>query len=71
MGAGATFNGVLVFQENTFTKESYSFFAGFSLTLGNLGGVVAVAPLGILLDRWGTVLVSFFGLFVLLASEFL
>lgn len=53
LGAGATFNGVLVFQANAFTKESYPFFAGFSLTLGNLGGVVAVAPLGILLDRWG------------------
>jgi sugar phosphate permease len=52
-GAGATFSGILVCQANAFPRPWYSLLAGISVTVGNLGGVVGVSPLGSAVDRWG------------------
>jgi len=53
LGAAAAFNGTLVYQANAFPRERYAVLAATSVTIGHFGGVVAVTPLGMMLDAWG------------------
>jgi len=53
LGAAAAFNGTLVYQANAFPRERYAVLAATSVTIGHFGGVVAVTPLGMMIDAWG------------------
>ncbi|MBR4401878.1 MAG: MFS transporter [Synergistes sp.] len=53
LGAGPTFSGILVYQAKAFPDGLYSKLTGATVTLGHLGGVVSITPLGWAVDRWG------------------
>lgn len=53
IGLSPMLSGLLVYQSQSFPAEKYTFFSGFSMTIGNFGAVVSVAPLSFALAKWG------------------
>ena len=53
LGAGPTFCGVLVYQARAFDPAQYPLLTGMTVSLGHLGGVFAISPMGAALARWG------------------
>lgn len=53
VGAGPTFCSLMVFQAKALPRHLFSKFMGLTIMLGNLGGVVSVAPLGFAIDKLG------------------
>ncbi|MBO8125824.1 MAG: MFS transporter [Firmicutes bacterium] len=53
LGLAPMLSGVLVYQAESFPKQRYAFFSGITYTVGNLGAVASVTPLGAALDVWG------------------
>lgn len=53
LGLAPMLSGALVFQASSFSANRYAFFSGITYTIGNLGAVVSVSPLGYALDNWG------------------
>ena len=53
LGYGSVFTGIYLYAAIAFPPEHYPFWVGVFQVVGNLGTVVAVAPIGWLLDRVG------------------
>lgn len=53
LGTAALFIGTLIFAAVAFTSERYPLLVGLTMTLGNIGTAIAVAPLGVFLDAIG------------------
>ena len=53
LGTAALFIGTLIFAAVAFTSDRYPLLVGLTMSLGNIGAAIAVAPLGILLDAIG------------------
>ncbi len=53
LGTAGIFVGTLIFAAIAFTPDKYPLLVGLTMTLGNIGSTIAVAPLGILLDTMG------------------
>ena len=53
LGLAPMLSGALVYQASSFSLNRYAFFSGITYTVGNLGAVVSVSPLGYALDTWG------------------
>ncbi|MDL2264125.1 MFS transporter [Synergistaceae bacterium OttesenSCG-928-I11] len=53
LGAGPTFCGVLVYQARAFNPAQYPLLTGMTVSLGHLGGVFAISPMGAALAQWG------------------
>lgn len=53
LGYGSVFTGIYLYAAIAFPPERYPFWVGVFQVVGNLGTVVAVAPIGWLLDRLG------------------
>ncbi|NLX85269.1 MAG: MFS transporter [Synergistaceae bacterium] len=64
LGTAALFIGTLIFAAVAFTSDRYPLLVGLTMSLGNIGTAIAVAPLGILLDTIGVT-----GVFLCLSSS--
>ncbi len=53
LGLAPMLSGCLVYSGAHFDKSNYSTNSGITFFMGNLGAVIAVAPLGAALDAWG------------------
>lgn len=53
IGLSPMLGGLLVYQSQSFAANRYAFLSGLSMTIGNFGSVVSVAPLSIAIASWG------------------
>ena len=53
IGLAPMYGGALVYQASAFTPDKYVFYSSVTLSLGALGAIVSVAPLGWFLDALG------------------
>ncbi len=66
LGMSSVLMGSLKIFTNWFRPDRFAFLAGFMLSLGNLGGLVAATPLLLMADLWGwRGCFGYFSLFVL------
>ena len=53
IGLAPMYGGALVYQASAFTPDRYVYYSSITLSLGALGAIVSVAPLGWFLDALG------------------